>query len=66
MRFYCAVNAMAAAKEPVLLTDAGKFGHFAKYRVTRLDEFDSIVTDEALPAEDVAAVKELGPRVVVG
>ena len=66
MRFYCAVNAMAAAKEPVLLTDAGKFGHFAKYRVARLDEFGSIVTDEALPAEDVAAVKELVPRVVVG
>ena len=40
-------------------------GHFAKYRVARLDEFDAIVTDEALPAEDVAAVRELGPNVVV-
>jgi len=58
--------AMAAATESVLLADAGKFGHFAKYRVARLDEFDAIVTDEALPAEDVVAVKELGPRVVEG
>lgn len=58
--------AMAAATESVLLADAGKFGHFAKYRVARLDEFDAIVTDEALPTVDVAAVQELGPRVVVG
>lgn len=50
----------------VVLADSGKFGHSAKYRVARLDEFDAIVTDEALPSEDVAAVKELGPRVVLG
>jgi DeoR/GlpR family transcriptional regulator of sugar metabolism len=29
-------------------------------------KIDAIVTDEALPAEDVAAVRELGPRVLVG
>jgi len=58
--------AMVAATESVLLADSGKFGHFAKYRVARLDEFDAIVTDEALAEEDVEAVRELGPKVIMG
>lgn len=57
--------AMAVATESVLLADAGKFGHFAKYRVARLDEFRTVISDAALAAEEVAAVRELGPRVVV-
>lgn len=57
--------AMSAATQSVLLADAGKFERFAKYRVAGLGEFDSFVTDEALPDEDVTAVRELGPLVVV-
>ncbi|WP_193106135.1 DeoR/GlpR family DNA-binding transcription regulator [Brachybacterium sp. FME24] len=57
--------AMASATESVLLADAGKFGHFAKYRVARLDEFRSIISNAALAAGDVTAVRELGPQVIV-
>lgn len=57
--------AMKSATESVLLADAAKFGQFAKYRVARLDEFSTIITDGALPVAEADTVRELGPRVIL-
>ena len=58
-------TAMDAATESVLLADADRFGHFAKYHVARLHEFDEIVTDGSLAGKDTAAVREMVSRVDV-
>lgn len=56
--------AMAAATSSVLVADSGKFGHFAKYRVAHLSEFDTVITDPGLGAADADRVRELGAEVV--
>lgn len=35
----------------VLVTDSSKFGHRALAKVAHLDEFDAVITDDALPAD---------------
>jgi len=57
--------AMSTATESILMADSGKFGHYAKYRVAHLGEFDSIVTDSSMPGDGVQRIQELGAEVVV-
>lgn len=57
--------AMRVATTSVLVADSRKLGHYAKYRVAHLDEFDSIITDSSIPAEDAARIRSLGTEVVV-
>lgn len=55
--------ALTSATSSVLLADSGKFGRYAKYRVLRLDELDTIVTDSGLDAADAERVEALGVEV---
>lgn len=52
--------AVTAAETSVLVADSSKYGRFGKYRVLSLDELDVVVTDEGLPADDAAALRDLG------
>lgn len=56
--------ALDASTTSVLLADSGKYDSFAKYRVLRLDELDTVITDDGLSPDDVAAVREAGVDVV--
>lgn len=57
--------AMSVATESVLVADSGKFGHYAKYRVAHLGEFDSIITDASLLAEDATRIRGLEVEVEI-
>lgn len=53
------------ADETILLADSSKFGIQAFTHVADLKEVDAIITDNGLPGETAAALKELGIGVTV-
>ncbi|NYH76931.1 DeoR/GlpR family transcriptional regulator of sugar metabolism [Actinopolyspora biskrensis] len=55
----------AAAERRVLLVDHSKFGKTATYAHGGVDAYDLVVTDEATPAEEIAAIREHGTEVRV-
>lgn len=56
--------AMDAATTTVLLSDSGKYGRYAKYRVLALNELDTIITDTGLDDGDVERIRALGVDVL--
>jgi DeoR/GlpR family transcriptional regulator of sugar metabolism len=56
--------ALHSATSSVLLADSGKYGSFAKYRIMRLDELDTVVTDDDLSSEDAEAIRAHDVEVV--
>lgn len=56
--------AMHAATTTVLLSDSGKYGRYAKYRVLALNELDTIITDTGLDDGDVERIRALGVDVL--
>ena len=56
--------AMASATTSVLVAGSAKFGRFARYRVLRLDEIDTVICDPALDESDAARIEGLGVDVV--
>ncbi|MFG6445796.1 DeoR/GlpR family DNA-binding transcription regulator [Microbacterium sp. P06] len=56
--------AIHSATSRVLLADSGKYGSFAKYRVMRLDEIETVVTDDGMTHEDLADIRALDVEVV--
>jgi DeoR/GlpR family transcriptional regulator of sugar metabolism len=52
--------AMDAASSCTLLADSTKYGTFSKFRVTALDQLDTIISDSALPEDTQARIEELG------
>ena len=56
--------AVAASEASVLVADSSKYGRFGKYRALRLDEFDSVVTDDELSLADADALQDAGISVV--
>ena len=56
--------AVAVSEVSVLVADSSKYGRFGKHRVLRLDELDSVITDDALPDADADALREAGMDVV--
>ncbi|MFC0673215.1 DeoR/GlpR family DNA-binding transcription regulator [Brachybacterium hainanense] len=57
-------TAMAVAARSILLADSSKYGSFAKHRVAHLRELDTIITDDALEAEDADLVLATGCELV--
>ncbi|SFE08594.1 transcriptional regulator, DeoR family [Actinopolyspora alba] len=55
----------AAAERSVLLVDHSKFGKTATYSHGTVAAFDLVVTDEATPEEEIAAIREFGTEVRV-
>ncbi|MBK1783527.1 DeoR/GlpR family DNA-binding transcription regulator [Prauserella cavernicola] len=55
---------LAAATTPVLVAGSAKFGRFARYRALRLEEVDTIVTDDGLDDEAAGRIEELGVELV--
>ncbi|MEG9248167.1 DeoR/GlpR family DNA-binding transcription regulator [Arthrobacter sp. Soc17.1.1.1] len=56
--------AIDSATTTVLLSDSGKYGRFAKYRVCPLNELDTIISDIGLDDLDVEHLEALGVEVV--
>ncbi|MCW4465402.1 DeoR/GlpR family DNA-binding transcription regulator [Glutamicibacter sp. MNS18] len=56
--------AMASASQSVLLTDSGKFGRYAKYRVAPLDGLTTIISDSGLGDEAASQVGALGINLI--
>lgn len=52
--------AIAAAETSVLVAGSSKYGRFGKYRALRLDELDTVVTDDGLPADAAVALRDAG------
>lgn len=52
--------AIAAAETSVLVAGSSKYGRFGKYRAVRLDEIDTVVTDDGLPADAAVALRDAG------
>lgn len=57
-------TAISMASQSILLADTAKFGSFSKHRVARLDELDTIITDDGLDRSDVDRVLALGNEFV--
>ncbi len=53
-------TAISVTSRPVLLADSTKYGSYAKHRVARLDELDTVITDENLEEGDAARVEAAG------
>jgi DeoR/GlpR family transcriptional regulator of sugar metabolism len=56
---------VAAAREVYALVDHTKFGRTASATFCRTDRLTTIITDEGAPAEMVAALRDMGVRVVL-
>lgn len=56
--------ALAAATTSVLVAGSAKYGRFARYRALRLDEIDTIVTDEGLDDEAAEQIAAAGTSLV--
>lgn len=52
-----------AARHPVLLADASKFGLRATFQICPLSSFSRIITDNSLPAEVLRAIRKEGVEV---
>lgn len=57
--------ALAAANRNVLVVDSSKFGRTATYAHGDVSAYDLVITDSETPAEELAAMRELGARVEV-
>ncbi|WP_440900782.1 DeoR/GlpR family DNA-binding transcription regulator [Actinosynnema sp.] len=56
--------ALAAATTSVLVAGSAKYGRFARYRALRLEEIDTIVTDDELSDEAAGLVEGVGVTLV--
>jgi len=56
---------LRAARQVILLADASKWGRAGLIKVAPLSEVDTIITDDALPAETRAAIERLGIELVI-
>jgi DeoR/GlpR family transcriptional regulator of sugar metabolism len=52
--------AIEAAESSVLVAGSSKFGRFGKYRALRLTDLDGVITDDGLPADAAAALRDAG------
>lgn len=50
--------AIEAAETSVLVADSSKYGRFGRYRALRLNELDTVVTDDSLPEVAAIALRE--------
>lgn len=57
--------ALAAAERNVLVVDHSKFGRTAAHHYGDVGAYDLVITDDGTPAEEVAAMRGLGARVLV-
>jgi DeoR/GlpR family transcriptional regulator of sugar metabolism len=57
--------AMAAASLSVLVATSSKYGTFGMYKITALDQFDLIISDDAMADGPAAAVRKLGVELVL-
>jgi DeoR family fructose operon transcriptional repressor len=55
---------IAAARRVVMLFDNGKVGNDQVLRFATVDEVDTIVTDDGVPAATIEALRALGPQVI--
>lgn len=52
--------AHAAATQSVLMATSSKFGTYSKYKILNLDQFDAVITDEALDSPSAEDIRSLG------
>lgn len=55
---------IAAARRVVMLFDHAKVGSDQLFRFATVDEIDTIITDDAVPAVTIQALEDLGPQVI--
>jgi len=55
----------AASRQVVVITDSSKFGRKGFNQVLSLDKIDTVITDEAAPAEALAGLRKKGKHVIV-
>jgi DeoR family fructose operon transcriptional repressor len=55
---------IGAARRVVMLFDHTKVGNDELFRFATVDEIDTIITDDALPATTIRALRKLGPQVI--
>lgn len=54
-----------AARQVILVTDASKWGHAGFIKVAPLADIDTLIVDDALPADARAAIEQLGIELVI-
>lgn len=56
---------LASSNRAVLVVDSSKFGHGATYRFSSIHDFDLVIVDGGIPADELAIIDQAGVEIAI-